>query len=635
MIPLSVALVTFVAGHWLLPWPAHNPYLVVLRSDVTWLYWTLTTGYYGMWFSSPWLCCVACIRLAGRLHTRSLRRDAEQPGAWPVPVPSHKREHLSVTLGAVYHPKRLGVAVPRPKLAVIPEYGLYTGVMALASTGWGKTRWILKPMIDQLLGWQRHDEQRKIGGLCLEVKGTFCDSVRDILRSHGREQDYIELSPGGPWKYNPVDPGMSPSAVASTINNLLINLHGEDRDKYWSQAVGEAIKNIVQLFRRIQNGHCTLHDILLALTDEEFLMEHIKAETEKSKDGVESIIVPLKEYSNRKVDLERQGFKLTPEAIAADELRAPFTKELQEWLKAKKIPYQVEFPVARKKDRQLASITRWFWHTWKKVRPDIRTSITSGMTPFLSLFDDDPQVFETFCPAADDPALFCGWQEAIESGKMVCVRFDTITDLDMCKMLGVLIKQAYMRTTLRRIPRMRREPGYYRQTVLIVDECHELMTGGLKGFGDDKFLAQSREAKCIALFATQSISSLRAVLHGKGAEVVLGNLKNKIFGHTDDVETAKYASEMCGQEDRWIPHVSMGESGQKSKAGVLGAGTVADSASVSANKGYNQRVDPIFRPHVFLNDLANGQAIARIYDGTQTETTVVYLTPAAAKFGVN
>ena len=37
------------------------------------------------------------------------------------------------------------------------------------------------------------DADDKIGGLILEVKGDFCGQVREILKRHGREDDYIEL----------------------------------------------------------------------------------------------------------------------------------------------------------------------------------------------------------------------------------------------------------------------------------------------------------------------------------------------------------------------------------------------------------------------------------------------------------
>ena len=38
----------------------------------------------------------------------------------------------------------------------------------------------------------------------LEVKGDFCRQVRDILKRHGREADYVEVSLDSPYRYNPL-----------------------------------------------------------------------------------------------------------------------------------------------------------------------------------------------------------------------------------------------------------------------------------------------------------------------------------------------------------------------------------------------------------------------------------------------
>lgn len=631
MLLATVFFAALILGPLYMPWPAANPYLVLVRLHNPWIYTALEYGYYAMWGSTFSLVFTVLLQGRERLRTRSLKKAEAQPGRLPALVPPDKREQLEVVLGRVYDPKRLGVPHARPQWAVVPEFGLYAGIMAIASIGWGKTRHTLTPIADQVIAFQCRDSEKKIGGLALEVKGTFCDTIRGLLVKYGREEDYIELSPGGKVKYNPIDRTMSPGSIASCVNTMMVNLYGEDRDKYWSQVGGEAIKNVVALFRLLQNGHCTLHDIMMALTDPDFLAEHLKL-AETSGGGKDTLVVDLDVYIQRKDDLERQGFVIDQEH---GELRAPFSKALHEWLKVKDIPYMVELDRGIK-NTGLASIKRWYFNTWQKLRAETRTAVSSGLTPFLTLFDTDPELSESFCPAADDPNLFIGWEEAIESGKVVAVKFDTVSDSDMARLLGVLIKQAYQRAVLRRIPRMHREPRHYRQTFLIVDECHEQLTVGETGFGDDKFLAKSREARCIPVFATQSKTSMEASIRSKkGPDVIFGNLKTKIFGHLEDLDSAVYASKMCGEVERWIPHVSLGESGQKSRVSVLGKGVISDESSVNVSKGFNEQVRPHFRPDVFLNGLRNGQAIIRIFNGDRTETMVTYLTPEAVPFEVN
>ena len=59
-----------------------------------------------------------------------------------------------------------------------------------------------------------------------------------------------------------------------------------------------------------------------------------------------------------------------------------------------------------KKQQQFEAVKRWFYHDWARIEPKLRTSIVEGISVFLSLFDDNPDVKRVFCPpkATYDPA---------------------------------------------------------------------------------------------------------------------------------------------------------------------------------------------------------------------------------------
>jgi hypothetical protein len=50
----------------------------------------------------------------------------------------------------------------------------------------------LYPFAEQILAYKASEEDRRIGGLVLEVKGDFCNKIKEILARHGREED-IEI----------------------------------------------------------------------------------------------------------------------------------------------------------------------------------------------------------------------------------------------------------------------------------------------------------------------------------------------------------------------------------------------------------------------------------------------------------
>ena len=90
--------------------------------------------------------------------------------AWPA---SPEDDAPSLVIGELHHP-----VVPReserPSWLVIPETGLYTGVLIVGAVGSGKTTACMYPFAQQLLSWQADRAGRRASALVLEVKGDLC-----------------------------------------------------------------------------------------------------------------------------------------------------------------------------------------------------------------------------------------------------------------------------------------------------------------------------------------------------------------------------------------------------------------------------------------------------------------------------
>ena len=89
---------------------------------------------------------------------------------WPA---SPEDETPSLVIGELHHP-----VVPReserPSWLVVPETGLYTGILIVGAVGSGKTSACMYPFAQQLLSWQADRPARRASALVLEVKGDFC-----------------------------------------------------------------------------------------------------------------------------------------------------------------------------------------------------------------------------------------------------------------------------------------------------------------------------------------------------------------------------------------------------------------------------------------------------------------------------
>src|SRR5262249_46365899 len=85
----------------------------------------------------------------------------------------------------------------------------------------------------------------------------------------------------------------------------------------------------------------------------------------------------------------------------------------------------------------------------------------------------------------------------------------------------------------------------------------------------DKYFSLCRQAKCVPLVATQSISSLQSTLPGEAWRTLLQTFRTKIFLALSDEFSARIASELCGQEDKWRVNYNISESGHDSRVSYL------------------------------------------------------------------
>ena len=163
-------------------------------------------------------------------------------GGLPAWLASPEDDAPSLVIGELHHP-----TVPReserPSWLVIPETGLYTGVLVVGAvgTGTGKTTACMYPFAQQLLSWQANRAGRRASALVLEVKGDFCHSVRRILDDTGRGGDYLEIGLDGSLQWNPLDdPLLDFYSLAYGVASLINQLFGKSREPFWQQAYNES-----------------------------------------------------------------------------------------------------------------------------------------------------------------------------------------------------------------------------------------------------------------------------------------------------------------------------------------------------------------------------------------------------------
>ena len=183
------------------------------------------------------------------------------------------------------------------------------------------------------------------------------------------------------------------------------------------------------------------------------------------------------------------------------------------------------------------------------------------------------------------------------------------------------------RAVLNWIPKIKKDPDrYWRQVFFICDEYHEFATAGQNDpNGDEKFLALSREPRCIPIVATQSIASLHDALPGETWRTVLQSFRTKIFLTETNVFSAKTAIELCGKEGKANYNIST--RGHDARVSLWTGKSVAHKANVTTSKSYNTQSDFRFDTKTFT-ELKNAQTITLAYDAfNPLPPMLMYLKP--------
>jgi type IV secretory pathway TraG/TraD family ATPase VirD4 len=178
------------------------------------------------------------------------------------------------------------------------------------------------------------------------------------------------------------------------------------------------------------------------------------------------------------------------------------------------------------------------------------------------------------------------------------------------------MKLDFERAVLDRIPQIDGKPErHWREVLFLCDEYQAFATVGENDpTGDEKFFSLSRQAKCIPIVATQSISSLRSTLPGESWRTLLQTFRTKIFLSLSDDFSARVASDLCGKEEQLKEHYSISENDLDARVSVLTGRTTAHKTAVNTSKSYSVVRDVVFEPKVFA-ELRNAQSIVLVYDG--------------------
>ena len=551
--------------------------------------------------------CSSCSRRRSSCTRRALSlffvhlyrpRESETRGALPPYEPPEKREQALRRPRRDAPPDREESASPLPQWLAIPEKGLYTGMACFGAIGSGKTSSFIRPVARELFLYAAHDPARRLGGIVLEVKGDFCEQVREILRSAGRGEDYLEIGLHTRYRYNPLgNQDLSEDALAYAITTLIANIYGRGQGPLLAHGLHERPEvpdPAPPVAGRLRDAHRHLphrhqpgappgapqggrpevparrvhrglarglrrarRPLLHPQVPPDGRRRPLPGRDDLRADRRSSRSTPSPTTPSRcartprstsgsrprtSPGTRRRSRRSSTPTRTAEGYRAPATDEAVETLKSLRVSFETVAVDAGGTDAdrqdQMEAVLRWFRGDWTQIDVKLRTSIVEGISVFLSLFDTNPTIRRIFCPPKEtfDPARNRP-EDGYPARRALPVvrgprrggkgRRPQLPDRPRPDRRQDDRDADEARLPARRPPadpedgeRPRRGPGpaHFRPTVFCCDEYQNFATVGETGTGDQNFFALSRQPKCIAIVATQSVVSLKSAISSDDAD---------------------------------------------------------------------------------------------------------------------
>lgn len=395
-------------------------------------------------------------------------------------------------------------------MATIDPEDLYRHLVVFGSTGCGKTRHVILPLLAQVLARDVDDPEKRAGAIVFDVKGDMPGHIDAVMKAAGRTDEVITIGRGGNAWYDPFSGLEGDSrAVAERVIEMVQGLHpdsgGGSYDDFWRENNRRLLQVAAVLARARGVG---------------------------DSGGVEGLAhaIELICAIRSSSDEEDSRAKHFIETAERGNLISPSDAQMaRRYLETEAV--------------DLASTT---WSV-----------ITNYAQAYVSCLRDS-RIAGILTPS--DSHEFVP-EDIIDMGRVVLVSLSRVHFGTAAEVYRNMIKTAFQSCALQRHCRSHfdgtvvRPINCTRPVYFVADEFPSFITAGAQDDGDAFFLDKCREVKVGCILSAQGVSALTARMRsGARASHLLNNCTTKIFMGTDCSETLSYfeaavPEDKAGQED--------------------------------------------------------------------------------------
>ena len=480
-------------------------------------------------------------------------------------------EKLQLVIGEIH--EKDGTRKEKPEWLIIDKNGLFTGIIIFGSTGAGKTTACAYPFLDQLAKYGKESPDERIGGLILDVKGDFWKEAVHILERNGRREDAVIIEPGSGYYFNPVHyPHLDTKIIAERLYSVLENMNSNDgrQDSFWKDKSINLLANSLSLIR-LCIGYATLSDVYEIVSDEGKLKNML--------DYAQNLI----KLKSKNIGIDLNELKLTVSYFYGAD-HAGLDERTKAIIKSESLRVCSDF-----------------------IKPAFK---------------------ETFC-APEQKLNFPGFQEVVNSGKIVILNMPESKYGLTGKIIGIMLKLDYFRTVLNRVYKavVDNSVNVKRPVLFICDEYQNYVTSG-DIESDAEFFARCRQSKAINIVLTQSYSSLKLKLGSEEKlNSLIGNIRSSVWLALSDDYSREKASKICDKEYKLKITENITEQDDRAVFNPYIGKLLSDDNTISQGTTKTYEKMPSFDTDDFAG-LKLNQAVYRIYSGGEVKGPgIVYLHP--------
>lgn len=255
----------------------------------------------------------------------------------------------------------------------------------------------------------------------------------------------------------------------------------------------------------------------------------------------------------------------------------------------------------------LLSSLNFFEKEYSKLDSRTLAILKSEITRITGPFISDIDILNTFSPNKDE-ITFKGFKEVLNSGKIVVLNMNISEYKNLSKIIAAYLKLDFQTEVMINLANNENN----RISAFISNEYHEYVTST-----DADFFAQSREAKCINIIATQSYTSLLNTLNNKyTVTAITQNLVNKIWYRTDDIYTIEDAQKQIGKEDKIKYSKSISENSKETNFNYITRKFSSFDSNLSESINTYSQFDFIYDTNFFTQSLECFTSIAFLSTGS-------------------